>query len=323
MLSDELDNSTPNDIEEYATAPKEKVAILGLKKSGKSTFLTVLQLALALQESPWQFTPRGNTKIIMHELTERLISQGLYPISTPEGEDPHPMKFRAEREARFLGLQEGDWFDVQAHDVPGAWVKGISGGNYDFYEKYVKDCRAIIFLIDPQESWIEEGEVEPGRSPYFTVFNNILNELNEHSSNKVYVAFCITKLDQEQDTPALFAEEGSCDENYLEEKATKILRKATKARIDHFFKHDRCRWFGISATGYYKDENNIMRSQLMERTDEKGQKVAGIARPDELEPIGVAEAVEWVFNSIANIHIGTRTRNENSLKTKFGKWLGL
>lgn len=294
--------------------PKRKIAILGLKGSGKSTFLTVLNRALAQNNSTWKILPLGNTIREMNELTTRL-SMGLYPDSTPEGEDPPPMHFHVEQEKRLFGLREGDWFELQAADVPGAAVKGIIGGPQfqHFYKTYVKNCAAIVFLIDPREEWLQGTEKEDFIDYYWPVFNSILAELGEQNTQKMYAAFCITKLDDDKDTPKSFQDEGYWDdfELDLEEKASIIMGSGTKALIDQFFDSDRLRWFPISATGYYIDEKGNRVTQFRMRGNE-----AGIARPVSLNPLGVAEAIEWVFNSIAKDNISQR---DNDRYNKFGK----
>ena len=63
--------------------PAEKtISILGLKGAGKSTFLAVLNLALALDQSPWRIRPVGETIGIMSGLMNYLFNKGLYPDAT-------------------------------------------------------------------------------------------------------------------------------------------------------------------------------------------------------------------------------------------------
>ena len=296
---------------------KENVAILGFRKSGKSTFLTVLHWALARSGSRWRIRPLGKTKEMINELTRRLFSQGLYPEPTPEGVDPPHMRFHVEIEARLLGLQEGDWFELQAADVPGTAVMGVFGDPSfrHFYETYVKDCAAIIFLIDPQERWLEGESLDPSLDDYYPPFFSILAELGEQTTKEMYAAFCVTKLDKEPDTPDSFIEDGYWNEMNLEEKATRILGTVTKAAIDQFFDRRRLRWFPVSATGYYTDERGKRKSQfIMRRVPGTDEEAAGIAKPRELAPLGVVEVVEWVFGSIAKRNIFDRTEKKLGAK---------
>jgi len=310
--------STPEEPDRASTS--ERVAILGLRQAGKSTFLAVLSNALT--PSHWKVVPKegtvNETVRKLNVLRERLMKYGFYPPPTPEGQMlSGDFTFKVTREARFWGLKEGDVFELRADDIPGGPVEGLAGpvGTFrEFYEEYVKECAAIIFLIDPQHKWLvesedqERGAVKEGQGPYLYVFTSILDELVALRGNNLIIAFCITKLDQEPDGRAFFDDSGdrSADE-YLDKKAREILGEVVKDHIDSVLRDNPVRWFGVSATGYYVDTDGQWRSQHTRKLDPTdGIERAAIARPNDLKPLGVAEAAEWVFDQVAARHIRAR-----------------
>lgn len=304
-----------------------KIAIIGLKKSGKSTFLTVLHYALVKRGSRWRIRPLDKRTIReINRLTKRLFEQRLYPPSTAAGEGRIPdMRFHVERESILLGLGEGTRFELVAADLPGDAVLGISGEKefHGFYEEYVKGCAAIIFLIDPQEKWLEDVTRDPYADYYYSVFNSILAELGAQGSQRIHAAFCITKLDKEEDTPSSFSEDGYYDLLKLEAKAAEILGDGTKATIDQSFR--RVKWYAVSATGYYQDEDGTYRSQFVVRhAPGESNEQPGIVRPRDLTPIGVVEVAEYVFNLIAaeQIHSRDIERSQQIARKGCGKVLG-
>lgn len=306
-------------VERDGGVASERIAILGLRQAGKSTFLAVLPYALTQEESKWEIKPTRETLKQMMDLNRRVFAEGLYPVPTPEREEVSDvLTFEVMREAEYWGLKEGAVFELRADDIPGGWVPGAAGSNAafaDFYEEYVKGCVGIIFLIDPQHRWLADdpdaegkGEVKKGKGQYLFTFNSILDELTALHGDGLIIAFCITKLDQEPDGEAYFNDTGKLSpDEFIDNKAAEILGPKVKRQIDNKLRRSAVRWFGVSATGYYEgDDGKKYTQHTMKRHDNKD--VIGIARPDLLEPLGVAEAAEWVFDQVAERYIRGRNR---------------
>lgn len=306
--------------EQDRASSSERVAILGLRRAGKSTFLAVLSHALIQNRSDWEVNPHRHTQKRMKYLDDRVFRNGLFPDPTVEREkESDTLTFEVKREARLWGMVEGDVFELRADDIPGGPVEGLAGQDEtftNFYEEYVKECAAIIFLIDPQHKWLdnsenqERGKVKEGEAPYLYYFKSILNELVNLRGSDLIVAFCITKLDQEPDGLVYFEDSGDQSPNeYLDRKAAEVLGEEAKRHIDNRLRRNTVRWFGVSATGYYVDADGHKHTQHTRKIDPaKGTEWAAIARPDLLKPLGVAEAAEWVFDQVAARHMRGRGR---------------
>lgn len=293
--------------------PTDKViSILGLKKAGKTTFLSVLNLALALEESPWRIRPVGETIRDMSELTTKIFSRGEYPEGTNEEKK---MFFVVEKEATMLGLKPGAQFRLHAADVPGEATKGVAGSAiyHDFYEQYVKGSSGIIFLLDSQQKWRErEQTLGDGSDPYYPLFSTIINQIKAQTEDaKPYIVFCVTKIDQVegQGPHSTFDEDGYFEG--VEELAEKILGRHTKASIDHAFDADYVHWLPISATGF-TGEGKDRKSQSIEKINEDD--VNRISSPKDIKPIGVAEALEWVLDKLADDDEDVRIRRTRGKK---------
>lgn len=292
--------------------PTDKViSILGLKKAGKTTFLSVLNLALALEESPWRIRPVGETIKDMSELTTKIFYQGEYPEQTKVEKK---MSFVVEKDATLLGLKPGALFRLHAADVPGEATKGVAGAAlyHDFYDQYVKGSSGIIFLLDSQHIWME-GEQISGKNtdPYYPLFSTIIDQIQGQLENiKPYIVFCVTKVDEVigQGPNSKFDTDGNFEE--VEELAEHILGKNTKARIDHAFDADRVYWLPVSATGF-TGKGRDRKSQSEKSTTEG---VNRIRNPKDIRPIGVAESLEWILDRLAEDDEDVRIRRTRGKK---------
>jgi energy-coupling factor transporter ATP-binding protein EcfA2 len=303
------------------------IAILGLKGAGKSTFLSVLNLALSLDQSPWRIRPVGESIAVMSNLMESLYKKGLYPDATSFEQE---MEFFVEKEATALGLKSGARFLLKTADVPGEAVKGVGSPDelyHNFYEKHLKGCAGIIFLLDYNEKW-REGEIveEEEGDLYFPLFSSIFAEISEQSIAKPYVAFCVTKADMipGMGPSSILDKHGYIDD--IEEVAKELLGRNTKALIDQSFDDDHIYWLPVSSTGYTTVGEKRL-SQSIEKTIE-GVSRAGIRNPKDLQPIGVAEALEWVLDNLAdedeNVRVErTRGKKYADMVRNVRRFLGL
>lgn len=279
---------------------EKKISILGLKGAGKSTFLSILNTALALEESPWRIHAIGETKEKMKEL-RTYLSKGEYPPQTNEETE---MEFIVEKEATQLGLQAGAQFKLHAADVPGEAVKGIASDNSlykNFYERHLKGCSGVIFLLDYKEVWLNRSrDLDVDTDDYSPLFSSILDQIFEQTDTDPYVAFCVTKVDMDDrygpDSKFGIDDNFSAD---VEDLAESILGRNTKAIIDHGIDRDRIKWLPVSATGFTENNGKRLR-QYMEKVTLEGVTISAIRKPKELKPIGVAEALEWVLDNLAD-----------------------
>lgn len=279
--------------------PTDKmISILGLKGAGKSTYLAVLNIALALENSDWRIRATGNTIKIMSVL-RNFLSTGEYPPQTNEEVE---MEFIVEKDATALGFKPGAQFKLHAADVPGEAVKGVSSNNslyINFYERHLKGCSGIIFLLDYAEIWLKGKSTPDNADDYLPLFSSILDQIRDQSDNNPYIAFCVTKVDMADGhgPGSKFDQEGYS--NSAEDLAERILGRNAKAVIDHEIDSEHLLWLSVSATGFTGKGAN-REPQFMEKTDADGKKISGIRNPKDLRPIGVAEPLEWILNNLAN-----------------------
>jgi len=282
----------------------KNIIVIGFKGSGKSTYLAVLSRALASCFSNWRITPTGDiTRIKLNELMDFVFAQGIYPPGTAE---EFEMTFRVEKEASMFGLKPGARFQLKTGDLPGEMTKGVGSKSAmyrNFYERSLKGCDGIIFLLDPTEYWRQTGEeIDQRLDVYFPLFTSILSEIEDHLEDKwPYMAFCITKLDLNGIDEKLkpngdFDKNGVFDD--VENLAAKILGHATKNLIDHSVDRNHLRWCPVSATGYTGEGSNRTTQYYSKKTGDTT--VAAIRNPRELVPIGVAESLEWVLDNLAD-----------------------
>jgi uncharacterized protein YozE (UPF0346 family) len=305
--------------------PTDKViSILGLKQSGKSTFLTVLNLSLALEESPWRIRPKGTTIRVMAELMDSLFNKGLYPEQTQIETD---MCFVVEKEATYLGLKPGAYFELHAADVPGEAVKGVSSDvsiYHNFYENHLKGCSGVIFLLDPKEAWLDGTQAETEFADnYFPLFSSILAEIGEYTDTNPYFVFCVTKVDLMEGPNSQFDKEGYLED--VESLAGKILGRSTKAVIDQSIDLNHIYWLPVSATGF-TGEGEKRTTQFVPNKGSSGE--SGIKNPRDLKPIGVAEALGWVLDKLADDDeevriIRTRGKKYSDLVKGFRRLFGI
>ncbi len=303
------------------------IAILGLKGAGKSTFLSVLNLALSLNRSPWRIRPVGESIAIMSKLMDSLYRNGIYPDATTFEQN---MEFYVEKEATALGLKPGAKFLLKTADVPGEAVKGVGSPDelyHNFYQNHLKGCSGIIFLLDYKEKW-REGETNENSNGdiYFPVFSSIFAEISEQSNTNPYVVFCVTKADMIKNMgPGSSFDEKGYIEN-IEDIAEEVLGRSTKALIDQSFDDDHLLWLPVSSTGF-----TTMGSEKLSQYSEKtinGVALSVIRNPKDLNPIGVAEALEWVLNNLAdddeNVRVtATRGSQYATLIKKVKRIIGL
>ena len=301
---------------------EKKLAILGLRGSGKSTFMAVLNLAMSDAENPtkWNITAFDReTNRLIYEFENRILNEGLYPVSTTE---KVMMQFRANKNAELGGLIPGGDFKIIAGDVPGEAIKGGTSEFarfHDFYQENVAGSSAIIFLLDPHEAWKEkEGE----SFNYFPLFRNILTELKQQAPD-VYLAFGVTKIDAlPKDIPSenivnnIYKYGQSQDVTVAEQLAEFVLGKQTKGWIEKNFNQGNLSWWLISATGFIIDNKSNVSSQFIEKQTENGLQ-PGIKEPNNIKPIGVVEIVEWALRKIAR----EAENGRDSFTGKAGKWL--
>jgi len=304
---------------------EKKLAILGLRGAGKSTFLAVLNVALSVGEKPskWIITALDDeTNKLVYQYENLIFNEGFYPDPT---EEKGMLQFHATKSAELGGLIPGGNFKIIAGDVPGEAVKG-SVSEYarfhDFYKEYVLGSSAIIFLLDPHEVWkIGEKEGEIQNFNYFPLFRSILTELKQQAPN-VYLAFGVTKIDDlpggslpESILKNIHIYADTQDPNIAEQLAEFVLGKQAKDWIEQNFNSKNISWWLISATGFIFDGKQISTQSIEKKTD-KGIRF-GIRKPGSIKPVGVVEIVEWALNRIAR----DAENGRPSTFGKIGKWI--
>ncbi len=282
----------------------KEISILGLTQSGKSTYLAVLKNALEKKKSSWMLEPNDEETIIaMGKFRQRMFAKRLYPLKT---DDPEKLEFRVYG-GTYWGINPGGEFILQAYDVPGDAIKGLETSLYaNFYQKYVSNSSAIIFLLDPESSWMtkDSSEDSPSGDVYYPLFSSIIDQIKLYRKGQVYMAFCVTKLDTKLPPNSEFDKTGKF--KGTKEIAREILGPNTIDAIDFAFDKEHLAWFPVSATGY-TGTGQTRTSQY--QIDEDGQ-VPMIKDPRSLGPINVARSFEWAINAIAELEDDAITSKE-------------
>lgn len=266
---------------------EKKITILGLPGSGKTTFLSVLNLGLTLNLSPWRLRPTGQSSNTIAEINEIFFGGGMFPPKTNEitGFD-----FIAEKEAQNPGLIPGANFKIIVSDIPGEATEGKVSENsiyHDFYSGLMRESSGIIFLIDPEENWLKTVKSEENKHAYyFSLFSNFFTEMQEDII-ETPMAFCITKADTIVITSDDFSR--SIPSERTEYIAENILGKGAKSLIDHAIHPDYLLWTLVSSIGL--ENKKVARNSL-------GYEINKISNPENIKPIGVAETLEWLLNKI-------------------------
>ena len=304
----------PNLLADNKSPVKQKrLSILGLRGAGKSTFMAMLLKALSSRDfqSTWKISADTNdredinqpsTNDLIFELENYIFTEQIYP---PRTESVKPMNFTAEKDADWVTLIAGGRFKIKAGDVPGEAVLGRRGGERHrrFYENFVDDVSAIIFLIDPQELWKEdEKEID-----YYPLLRSILTEALG-SNDKIYVAFGVTKIDAlpeakfpKQEFPDIVRDAEEQNEETAKKIAEKIIGEAAIDWIEYHFK-DRLSWWMLSATGFIEvNGNKVTQHKNREYTADSGKVITQscITDKSKLKPLGIVEIVEWALDRIA------------------------
>jgi len=282
------------------------IGLIGFPRAGKT--MTMLTLDRAMLKSPWQVQPDNlRTLDYLEPLQNNLSFFGELPPAT---DAMNWLTFKVSKKADFLGLVPGTWppLKLVVLDAPGGGY--IPGGPVAAYNaaslEYISRCSGIIFLVDPEELWQKAEEMRSrlaGKSDYemaeifkgyyFRIFSSIFNRINllqQESSRKsptqqIYIAYCLTKMDlhlEQWHQPREFAET--------------IVGPMTMQIIDQFCRqaqNRKCRWFSVSAIGSRRfDENS---DEAVTRMDTERRVVIN---PDNIQPEGIRDALEWVLNSI-------------------------
>lgn len=292
----------------------KEISILGLTKSGKSTYLAVLRNALEKKKSSWKFEPNNEETIIaMSKFLQRMFLERKYPLKT---DDPGTLEFRVISDT-YWGFNSGGQFLLKAYDVPGEATKGLNSELYvDFYKEYVSRSSGIIFLLDPENSWLEkEDDFDKSNGDiYYPLFSSILDQIKLYKKGEIFMAFCVTKLDMKLKPHSDFDRLGKYQETKL--LAERILGRNTISAIDYSFDKEHLAWFPVSATGYTGSGDKRSTQYQWDG------KEAIIKDPSSIEPIGIAKSFEWVLNSIANQGDDEITTNERgSTAAQAQKWI--
>lgn len=306
ILTDEV-ASSPKEIPESLTdeASRINVGFIGFPRAGKTMFL--LTLDKALMNSRWQIRPSDQMTIdFLIPLKGKLTVFGTVPQMT---EQRDILSFEVHRNGNFWGTQHGTWppIIIKVLEAPGgdSVPGGILKTGYDSRTlRYISTCSAVLFLIDPEELWKSSQEAQSmgeglsleesqdrGQAFYDFTFEQIFNQLLLYRdimkavyTTKTYIAFCLTKMD-------MFPKEWNSPEVF----ARSILGEVAMKRIESLCKNNpsiECKWFSVSSVGFREEDG-----KAMSRLSGKGDS-ATVLRPNNLQPVGSQEAIEWLLESL-------------------------
>jgi len=145
-----------------------------------------------------------------------------------------------------------------------------------------RDITADEFVARRQEIY---------RSAFTSMFNRIDSFRRQSDTqlptNGIYVAFCLTKMDERSMSPV--------DGRAVKDIAETIIGPMAMRRINDFCRgpHIQYRWRSTSAIGMRKSENE--ENAIVSRYDKDAKK---IINPGNIQPEGIRETMEWLLDAI-------------------------
>lgn len=284
-----------------------RIALVGLTGTGKTTSLTVLRLAM--KQLGWQihWLNPETKKYIMNEFV-KMETDGLYPLPT-ELKEKHQYRFGVQRApsnsiiAKIVN-NERIRFEVNIFDVAGQryGLEKTESTNDDIFLEDVATADGILFLIDPLEKWRGQEKASMG-----SILTNALGDiaLSRYRSNAkdLYVAFCVTKMDMYPN--AWFDAEVFAREFIFENRNVILaeLKNFCNARNKVF-----CRWFSCSSVGFMNDNVHGALTLTRHYEDHEGGKIQD---PENIKPMGIGEAFEWLLIEIGKKKLDWKTQIGN------------
>ena len=311
------------------TNSNDRIGIIGLTRSGKSTFITIFSQFFGLQSQKWFIQYTGETRPQVLEM-QRLIRKGKFPLPTDEVsvESAKPLNFTIQHDRRW---GKSDFFEIEVRDLSGEVFDEISLTSQivvpspeSLYDNFLNTCAGILFLIDPSKKWQTDS------GGHFFIFNDILNNLQRRRT-PVCIAFCITKIDELLiNDPDAFKKLFEVNLTNIDQAQKEIMQFAdthvfqdnTIKKINNFSsrKNITCQWFILSSIGWLElDDKQFAQMPLGYRRAYEGKGVtikktgkrllprcyrddstteSIIYEPDSIQPYCVFEPLEWLFNEI-------------------------
>jgi GTPase SAR1 family protein len=255
-----------------------KMAIVGLGRSGKTTYLASLRRKMqANLQSPLKIN-FANSALNYLLKQEDTICTGTFPEATMNIIPDFQMRVtRESQNLVWLFNNKKIQQDIQFRDFPGEvfdYNTELSKSNTAIVDPYINSCHGILFMIDPMHTWANPKNqsnlnlFEVQKSRYYNIISNFMEHLGDDNDNRpkeVYISFLITKIDSLIFTnPVLFDKilslAKSGDDFELSEKLKEYADKFIFAdkgisigTIDNYYSSNKkiiSQWFACSSIGW-------------------------------------------------------------------------
>ena len=165
------------------------ICILGLPRSGKTTFLSVMDYALR-RNTDWVLIPQSDTVELIQDLQNIVVGGSEFP---PASRRSNIYSFKFER---FYG-NTTEYVNATMPDIRGVDTNPVRPLQ-DIYSQYVSKSWGVLFLVD--------SAVRPDKyKEYFVIFNSVFGRLGQIVDQlgtkdrpfprKLHIAIALTKCD--------------------------------------------------------------------------------------------------------------------------------
>lgn len=262
------------------------IGIWGPTRSGKTTYLAGLKMAIDKYAKKWRIWPVNNEAKIFFETNHADLVHGILPTST-EVTAPTAYEFEFYRPDSFMG-SNGRYHRVTIFDAAGGHITDPSD-KYGFFARLAQ-CRGLLLMVDPEDLHSEQGQPGPFDSTetYYRLLLRLAMRLGETLKTKrgtlnINFAFCLSKMDQDRHWK-YHLDPGT----YMRH----ILGETAMDGILSYCEPSQTRFFSISVAGRYK-VNGFERPNI---TSSGGQEC--IADIRQWQPYQLLDPLFWLFDQL-------------------------
>lgn len=234
-----------------------QIGIWGTARAGKTTYLTALYDML-LASDAWIVNPdKRGAEFIEAQLERR--EEGEFPLPNEPGDlEVFQYELTPKRKNSPVNLLQPNPPEIILNfiDAPGEYYEDLRGSGREILD-YLSGCHGIVFLLDP-------FRVDSQGKSYRSLLRRLFQEFrdrNRSAQMQQYMAFCITKVDQES---SLWNQE---DPTVL---ARQVMGKdAVRDLQQNFCREERLAFYSVSSIGQYRDDRGKLQSALIDPTPKR------------------------------------------------------
>nr|MBN1228685.1 hypothetical protein [Anaerolineae bacterium] len=262
------------------------IGIWGPEKAGKTTYVLALKQYLRRVQSlaahnpedtqlsrdaRWTLEATPDTQRDLREVEDKFL-QGIFPPATDPGADPkiYAMTFKKAGRAHIP-------YHVSMLDAAGAHV--MDDADRSGYLNMLSECTGLLLLLDPDADMSGTGQT------YFAALDRLMGFVDE--AYPIYLAFCLTKVDQDRFWPPPAGQEQIQALCWEEVQGFADFYELHKGRFnDHFF--------AVSAVGRVETPDGSARPNIVV----EGEAARMADYGDAWRPYRLFDPLLWLFDRV-------------------------